>query len=291
MGEAMQQLIAPSDAETRAPGWYLARGDKEYGPLTDRELTMLAERGGVKSDDRLWKPGLDRWQPVGAIGELTKTAPRPQAPSPRSSQLVVVPEVPTLAPAAAPSRAQRIKEVALAELKSFIAIFVYLWLVFTVLLVHEWVVLASSGISFRFYGLAAINALVLAKIVLIAEKLRFAEKFDSGPLVYPIAYKSVLFTVLLLVAYIAEEVLVGVIRGNGIADSVPRIGGGSAIGIVAVAAIMCAALIPFFAFREIGRAVGPEAFRALLFGTVAPRWWPGALSPSIADTDRERANA
>jgi hypothetical protein len=286
----MQQLIAPSDAETRAPGWYLARGDTEYGPLTDRELTMLAERGGVKTDDRLWKPGFDRWQPVGAIAELIKTAPRSQAPSPRSSQVAVVPEAPILAPEA-PSRAQRIKDVALAELKSFIAIFVYLWFVFTVFLVHEWVVLANNSISFRFYGLAAINALVLAKIMLIAEKLRFAEKFDSGPLIYPIAYKSVLFTVLLLIAYIVEEVLVGVIRGSGVAESVPRIGGGSAIGIVTVGAIMCVALMPFFAFREIGRAIGPGTFRGLIFGTVAPRWWPSSLPPSAGDSDRERANA
>jgi len=260
----MQQDIAPSDASARAPGWYLRRGDKEYGPLTDREFAMLAERGGVKTDDRLWKPGLVSWKPIHAIAEFTKTA-QTEAPSPRSSQVAVVPEAPVLTPEP-PSRAQRIKEVALAELKSFIGIFVYLWIVFMVFLVHEWIVLANNGIGFRFYGLAAINALVLAKIMLIAEKLRFAERFEKGPLIYPILYKSALFTVLLLLAYVVEEVLVGVIRGNGVVDSVPRIGGGTALGFIAVAIVMCVALMPFFAFREIGRAVGPAAFRSLIFG-------------------------
>jgi len=47
---------------------------------------------------------------------------------------------------------------------------------------------------------------------------------------------------------------------------VPRIGGGSVLGLVAVAIVMCAALVPFFAFREIGRTVGPVAFRSLVFG-------------------------
>ena len=49
-------------------------------------------------------------------------------------------------------------------------------------LVHEWVVLATNKISFAFYGLAAINALVLAKIMLVAEDLRFAERFNEGRL-------------------------------------------------------------------------------------------------------------
>ncbi len=73
-GEAMQQDIAPSDASTRAPGWYLRRGDKEYGPLTDRELAMLAERGGVKTEDRLWKPGFVSWKPIQDIAELAKVS-------------------------------------------------------------------------------------------------------------------------------------------------------------------------------------------------------------------------
>lgn len=219
----------------------------------------------MKTDDRLWKPGFVSWTPIHAIAELTKAAPQANAASPRSSQVAVVPEAPVLTPEP-PSRAQRIKELALAELKSFVGIFVYLWIVFMVFLVHEWIVLASNGIGFRFYGLAAINALVLAKIMLIAEKLRFAERFEKGPLIYPILYKSGLFTVLLLLAYVVEEVLVGAIRGGGIVDSVPHIGGGTALGFIAVAVVMCVALMPFFAFREIGRAVGPAAFRSLIFG-------------------------
>ena len=55
------------------------------------------------------------------------------------------------------------------ELRKFLMIFAYLWLVFFVFLVHEWVILADNHIGFRFYGLAVINALVLSKIMLIAE--------------------------------------------------------------------------------------------------------------------------
>lgn len=67
------------------------------------------------------------------------------------------------------------------ELRKLLMIFAYLWLVFFVFLVHEWVVLADNHIGFRFYGLAAINALVLSKIMLLAEGLRFGERFDDKP--------------------------------------------------------------------------------------------------------------
>ena len=163
-----------------------------------------------------------------------------------------------------------LKERAIAEAKKFAGIFVYLWVVFTVLLVHEWIVLSENHIGFTFYGLAAINALVLAKIMLIADNTRFAERFKGMPLVYPIVYKAVAFTTLLFAAYVLEEMLVGGIAGRGFLASVPHVGGGL-IGALALWLVFCVALIPYFAFREIERAVGPEMFRRLLFGNLPTR--------------------
>jgi hypothetical protein len=47
---------------------------------------------------------------------------------------------------------------------------------------------------------------------------------------------------------------------------VPEIGGGGVIGPLSIGVIMCIALLPFFAFREIARTVGPAEFRALMLG-------------------------
>ena len=152
------------------------------------------------------------------------------------------------------------------ELRRFLMIFAYLWLVFFVFLVHEWIVLADNHIGFRFYGLAAINALVLSKIMLIAEGLRFGERFDDKPLIIPISYKSVLFSVLLVVAYILEEIALGWFHGKSVAESFPQIGGGGVVGTLCVAGLLCIALVPFFAFREIARAMGEVEFRSLMLG-------------------------
>ncbi len=154
-----------------------------------------------------------------------------------------------------------------AELKKFLAIVAYLWVVFSVFLLHEWTVLASHQIGFRFYGLALVNALILGKIMLIAEAFGFGNRLDDKPLIYPIALKSIAFTVLLMLSYIAEETAVGLFHGGSVAESIPQIGGGGLVGALTIGVIMCIALVPFFAFREIARTVGAAEFRALMLGT------------------------
>jgi len=138
--------------------------------------------------------------------------------------------------------------------------------VFLVFFVHEWIVLAGHGFSFRFYGLAAVNALVLGKIMLIAENMRFAERFQNRPLIVPVAYKSVAFAVLLMAAYVLEEIALGLFHGETAAESFPQFGGGGLVAMVCVTALMTVALVPFFAFREIARVVGETEFRTLMLG-------------------------
>jgi hypothetical protein len=72
--------------------------------------------------------------------------------------------------------------------------------------------------------------------------------------------------VLLVVAYIVEEVIVGLFHGKSLAESFPQIAGGGLIGPLTIGAILCVALVPFFAFREIARAIGEVEFRALMLG-------------------------
>jgi hypothetical protein len=157
-----------------------------------------------------------------------------------------------------------LKTAALDEAKNFIGIFIYLFIVFGLLSLHAWVVLSTQNISYRFFGIALINALVLSKVILLAEGFKFADRFKNKPLVYPVAYKAIAFTALLFVAYVVEEVLVGLWHGKSLVASVPAIGGGTISGWLAVALIMCVALVPFFAFREMARTIGPQ-FYALCF--------------------------
>jgi hypothetical protein len=227
----------------------------------------------LRTDDLLWKPGFTSWKSVHAV---CGAGTAPQAASPQdASRLPANIESEELRPAAIadapdvgqpPKAKPSLKTRLYDELRKFLMIFSYLWLVFFVFLVHEWAVLASNHISFRFYGLAIVNALVLSKIMLIAEALKFADRLNDKPLVYPIAFKSISFSVLLMVSYVVEEIAVGLFHGKSVGESFPDVGGGGLVGLLTVGGIFCIALVPFFGFREIARVIGEVEFRALMLG-------------------------
>ena len=166
----------------------------------------------------------------------------------------------------------------------FLLIAVYLFVVFAVLALHEEVVAAKNGIAYHFYGFAAINAIILGKVMLVAEDLNFANRFfrnlffTNSPLVYVIVFKSVAFTILFFVFDIVEEVLVGVFKGKTVAESFPNIGGGSPRGIFFMIVVIAVLLSPFFAYREVGKVIGERELHSLMFTRKRSRFAGGTAS-------------
>ena len=153
----------------------------------------------------------------------------------------------------------------------FLLIAVYLSVVFGVLVLHEAVVAAKNGIEYHFYGFAVINAIILGKVMLVAEDLNLGDRFfrdlffRNSPLVYAIVFKSVAFTILFFVFDIVEEVLVGVFKGKTVVESFPNIGGGTPRGIFFMIVVITVLLSPFFAYREIGKLIGQRELHSLMF--------------------------
>jgi hypothetical protein len=146
----------------------------------------------------------------------------------------------------------------------FSAMFAYLLVVFTMFQLHEYIVLEERGIPYTRFGFAIVNALVLAKVMLVADELHLGESRSSErPLIYPILIRSVLFAVVLILFDIAEKTIKGLIEGKTLLDSVPDIGGG-VLGSVITGVILTVMLVPFFAFVEIGRFFGMDALRHAL---------------------------
>jgi hypothetical protein len=158
-----------------------------------------------------------------------------------------------------------LKERAKDQIRNFTLMFVYLWVVFGMLVVHESIVLAQHQIDYRFHGLAVINALVFAKVMLVAEDLHLGHGLNGKPLIYPILFKSFLFGVTLICFHIVEHVLIGLWDGKPIARSILEIGADKLAGIVSLGIIATVALVPFFILREISRVLGYDKFWALFF--------------------------
>lgn len=150
------------------------------------------------------------------------------------------------------------------ETKRLLGIALYFFLLIGLFTVFKAATLGDEHILYH-QGFAIINALVLAKVVLLAELAHVAENFKDRPLIYPIVFKSAVFSALLSAFYIAEEVLVGVRHGSTIAESVPEMGGGGWRGTAVVAVILFFGLIPFFFYRELARVLGQDELRSLVF--------------------------
>ena len=164
-----------------------------------------------------------------------------------------------------PERKLGLKQRLFDEVIKFLAIDFYLWVMFGVFALHESVVSAKDHIEYHFYGFALVNALILGKVMLVAEDLHFADWFKDRPLIYPILCRAVAFAILFLVFEIVEEVIVGVLKGKSIGESIPSFVSEGLSGVLFWGIILAIALIPFFAFRAVGRAIGERELHSLMF--------------------------
>src|SRR5579872_2049609 len=149
-----------------------------------------------------------------------------------------------------------LRERAIDELKEFLVIALYLFVCFAALLYLKAAILRAEGISFTPIGIAAVKALILAKFMSLGQMLHLGEKYSDRALIWPTLYRSVTFLVLLLVLDALEEIVVGMLHHRSIMDSLADIGGGTRDQFIASLIVMMLILIPFFAFRTLGAAVG-----------------------------------
>jgi hypothetical protein len=167
-------------------------------------------------------------------------------------------------------RGRKVMERAVDEVRRFMVMFLYLWILFGLFALYQRILLRQEGLNFTAQGFALVNALVLAKVMLIAEDLKVAHWLRSRPLIYLILGESLIFTVVFICFHVVEHLIIGLFKRESIAASIPAIGGGGMAGLVSVGLILFVSLIPFFAFRNISRELGPGRLNAMLLGTASP---------------------
>lgn len=158
-----------------------------------------------------------------------------------------------------------LKERAYRELKEYLVITIYLWVIFGLFLLHKAVILNEERIDSLAKGFALINALALGKIMLIARALHLGDRFNNMPLFYTALIKSALFTVVLAFFKILEEAGVGLYHGKSFQASMADLGGGTLMGILTLALLLFVMLIPFFGFTELQRVLGEDELRQIFF--------------------------
>ena len=158
-----------------------------------------------------------------------------------------------------------LKQKAVHEAGEYLVISLYLFVVFSLFVLYESVILAEHHIDFAPHGLALINALALAKVMLVAQELHLADQFRDAPLIYPTLLKSFVFTIVLACFKIAEETAIGRFHGKSFHESISKFGGGSWKGILTLTMLLFVVLIPFFGFTELRRAFGEDRLIGAFF--------------------------
>ncbi len=126
--------------------------------------------------------------------------------------------------------------------------------------------MAEQHQDFRLQGFVIINALILSKVMLVAESMKFTQGGPKSRPVLVIFNKSVAFALLFIVFHVLESIIVGVAHGKTIAASFPELAGGHLQGIIALELIVSVSLVPFFAFREGSRELGEGRLMRILMG-------------------------
>ena len=160
------------------------------------------------------------------------------------------------------------KQKAYHELKEFFWIALYLWVILALFQLYRSMLLAEEHVSVVAHqGFAIINALALAKVLLIAKALHLGEWIEDWPLIYPTLLKSALFTIVLACFKILEDAGLGMYRGKSFQQSIADLGGGSLNGILCVSLILFVTLIPFFVLTELQGVLGEGKLMQLFFRT------------------------
>ena len=244
-----------------AADWFYAEDGKGVGPISTEEVIGRIRK--AKDEPHLvWAAGMSEWTEARRVPQFSAEFEAGESPRPHLATL-----------------AQRARH----ELIAYLAISGYLFVWFSALMFYKATILRSVGVEFAPFGLAAVKALILGKFILMLEALKLGERKGSGGvLAVEILKKALLFTILLFVLTIIEEVVVGHFHGRPAKEVLGEIAGGTIPQALATGVLMFLVLLPYLAFRRLASAFGelPE----LLF----TRRFPKNREESSSDPDRRR---
>jgi hypothetical protein len=158
-----------------------------------------------------------------------------------------------------------LKERAKEEFRLFWIIALYLWIFLGSFTIYRRLVVAETGAAYLHYGIALIEALIIAKVILIGKMFGFSRRFEDKPLIVPVLYKAIIFGVLVLLFGIVERLVEGWFHHEGILGGLRSISDLGAYELGARVLMLMVAFVPFFAFAEIGRVLGAERLATMFF--------------------------
>jgi hypothetical protein len=112
---------------------------------------------------------------------------------------------------------------------------------------------------------AVIQALILAKVIMIGEALRIGRRLEHKPLVYSTLLKTVIFTLFVGIFSIVEHMIKGLWTGKGIMGGLAVFFGKGSHELIAGCLVIFVTFIPFFVLKELRRILGQGKLWEIFF--------------------------
>ena len=155
------------------------------------------------------------------------------------------------------------------EMKELLLIAAYLAAFFVSLTTYRKLILAEYHIGYFEYGWALMEAVVLAKVILIGELMHIGGRFHDRPLIVSTLWKSLAFGMLVAVFVIVEHTVSALLHHRPVAGEF-KFRGGRGYELLARIQLMLVVFIPFFAFREVSSELAGGKLFELFFRRRVP---------------------
>lgn len=161
------------------------------------------------------------------------------------------------------SIAKKIKEIFFEMLPAFI----FFLIMFHLLLVTRAMILKHYGIATQSSAIAVVAALIVAKVVLIANRIPFLNLYPKRPLIYNVILKTVVFSFATMVFMLVEELARVSRKGGGFPAAWEHMTGDFVWSLFFLREAWIFVLILLYcAGSELTRIVGREKVREIFFG-------------------------
>lgn len=153
------------------------------------------------------------------------------------------------------------KQKAAHEGKELLILFAYLGFFFCALVSYRVLLLKGYESVSLDYGFALLNALIIAKVILIGDFAKVVHKYESEALVMSVVYKSLVYGAFVFLFHLVEELIKELIHHGDIGKAFHEV---KLDQLALRCLIIFCTFLPLFGFRELRRVVGEEEFYAMV---------------------------
>jgi|ERR1700728_1870887 len=160
---------------------------------------------------------------------------------------------------------ETLKRKVTQEFGQLTSLTVYLGVFFCVLDTYSMLLMNKFHIAYFAYGTALVNALLVAKVILIGEAINLGGRFEQKPVLCSAIAKATMFAWLVFVLHLLEEMLKNLLVGKTVTAVFEDI---RLDDLLMRTIVIVCAFVPLFIFREVRRVVGRDVLRNILLRSV-----------------------